>query len=155
MATQSATVTSIFTPTNRLTAIAYFGDESNVLYGPSVQNGSALSVDFGHLATTSGEKVEFLFWDDIDGDGICDAGERRTVCAFPVVGHDMCVTNGLGLGDFDGDDDGMLDDWEILHGLSPSNAADATLDADNDGFINLHEEYWAGTDPNDPLFVVP
>ena len=44
----------------------------------------------------------------------------------------------------------MLDDWEIMHGLSPSNAADATLDADNDGFINLHE-YWAGTDPNDPL----
>ena len=51
--------------------------------------------------------------------------------------------------------DGMLDDWEITRGLSPSNAADATLDADNDGFINLHEEYWAGTDPNDPLFVVP
>ena len=44
----------------------------------------------------------------------------------------------------------MLDDWEITRGLSPSSAADATLDADNDGFINLHE-YWAGTDPNDPL----
>lgn len=63
---------------------------------------------------------------------------------------DWEITRGLGLGDFDGDDDGMLDDWEILHGLSPISAADATLDADNDGFINLHE-YWAGTDPNDPL----
>ena len=68
----------------------------------------------------------------------------------------------------------MLYDWEILHGLSPSNAADAM--PDGDGLINLHEywagtdpltpdgsntllsvasrsidEYWAGTDPNDPL----
>ncbi len=42
----------------------------------------------------------------------------------------------------------MLDDWEILHGLSPSSAADATLDAGGDGLINLHE-YWAGTGPND------
>ena len=42
----------------------------------------------------------------------------------------------------------MLYDWEILHGLSPSSAADATLDGDGDGFLNLHE-YWAGTDPND------
>ena len=33
----------------------------------------------------------------------------------------------------------MLYDWEILHGLSPSSAADATLDGDGDGFMNLHE----------------
>ena len=143
----SATVTSIFAPTNRLTAIAYFGNESNLLYGPSVQTGSALSVDFGHLTTASREKVKFLFWDGIDGNGVRNTGERRTVCEFPVIGHDMCVTNSLGLGDFDADGDGMLDDWERQHGLSPTNAADATLDADADGFINLYE-YWAGTDPN-------
>ena len=40
----------------------------------------------------------------------------------------------------------MLDDWEILHGLYPSSAADATLDAGGDGLINLHE-YWCDTDP--------
>ena len=146
----SATVTSIFTPTNRLTAIAYFGNESNVLYGPAVQTGSTLSVDFGHLATASREKVKFLFWDDIDGNGVRDTGERRTLCEFSVVGHGMCATNSLGLGEFDADGDGMLDDWERLHGLSSDAADDATQDTDGDGFINLHE-YWAGTDPNDPL----
>ena len=40
----------------------------------------------------------------------------------------------------------MLDDWGIPHGLSPSSAADATLDAGGDGLINLHE-YWCDTDP--------
>ena len=41
----------------------------------------------------------------------------------------------------------MLYDWAILHGLSPSSAADAM--PDGDGLINLHE-YWAGTDPLTP-----
>jgi hypothetical protein len=46
----------------------------------------------------------------------------------------------------DQDGDGMDDAWELAHGLSPSNPADALKDSDGDGFSNLIE-YWYGTDP--------
>jgi len=46
----------------------------------------------------------------------------------------------------DSDGDGMLDAWEIAHGLDPNNANDTGLDADNDGITNI-EEYYNGTDP--------
>ncbi len=46
----------------------------------------------------------------------------------------------------DSDHDGMPDDWEIAHGLNPTNAADAALDSDGDGRTNL-QEYRDGTDP--------
>jgi hypothetical protein len=42
----------------------------------------------------------------------------------------------------------MPDEWEIAHGLDPTND-DSMLDADNDGLTNL-EEYERGTDPNNP-----
>ncbi len=45
----------------------------------------------------------------------------------------------------DSDGDGMLDTWEVAHGLNPS-VADAALDADDDGLSNL-QEYQSGTDP--------
>jgi len=49
----------------------------------------------------------------------------------------------------DNDLDGIPDQWEQDHGLSPTNAGDAMLDFDNDGVTNLGE-YQAGTNPNDP-----
>ena len=49
-----------------------------------------------------------------------------------------------GSGDRDGD--GMPDAWETLYSFNPDSAADAGLDADNDGMTNL-QEYLAGTDP--------
>jgi hypothetical protein len=78
------------------------------------------------------------------------------------------------LGSFDGDNDGMPDQWEMDNDLDP-NVNDAQSDADNDGMPNIYEfesnldpqvndadldsdgdgatnleEYEAGTDPNDP-----
>jgi hypothetical protein len=56
----------------------------------------------------------------------------------------------------DRDSDGMTDDWEIRFKLDKGNAADASQDADGDGFVNV-EEFTAGTDPldqdNHPSYV--
>jgi len=50
----------------------------------------------------------------------------------------------------DSDGDGLPDEWETVHGLSATNASDAILDSDGDGATNA-EEYFAGTQPNNPL----
>ena len=47
---------------------------------------------------------------------------------------------------FDRDADGMLDGWELIHGLDSSDATDAQGDLDDDGQTNL-EEFLSGTDP--------
>ncbi len=47
----------------------------------------------------------------------------------------------------DGDGDGIPDDWERTHGLSPTNYADAFLNADADTHNNFGE-WLADTDPN-------
>ncbi|HMP00467.1 MAG TPA: thrombospondin type 3 repeat-containing protein [Kiritimatiellia bacterium] len=49
----------------------------------------------------------------------------------------------------DGDGDGLPDGWEIIHGLSPTNPADAGEDHDQDGLSNL-QEYLFGTDLHNP-----
>jgi hypothetical protein len=49
----------------------------------------------------------------------------------------------------DRDDDGMLNDWEVLYGLNPLDPSDATGDLDSDGFTNV-EEFKFHSKPNDP-----
>ena len=39
----------------------------------------------------------------------------------------------------DSDQDGMDDDWEVEHGLDPSNSDDHSLDRNGDGYTNLEE----------------
>ena len=48
----------------------------------------------------------------------------------------------------DTDIDGMSDEWEVLHGFNPNDAADGPQDADGDGYTNV-EEYLNGTEPVD------
>jgi len=48
----------------------------------------------------------------------------------------------------DRDDDGMLDEWELMHGLDPADPSDAWIDSDGDTVLNL-DEFLARTDPND------
>jgi hypothetical protein len=49
-------------------------------------------------------------------------------------------------GDTDGD--GLPDDYEREYGMNSNSAADATQDADEDGFTNS-QEFHAGTDPTE------
>lgn len=49
----------------------------------------------------------------------------------------------------DKDGDGMLDEWEVMYGLDPSDPSDAHLDPDDDGLDNL-QEHNTRTYPNDP-----
>ena len=51
----------------------------------------------------------------------------------------------------DEDNDGILDSWELLFGLSPSDSSDALLDLDNDGFSNLQEFLSLGEPVNNAL----
>ena len=50
----------------------------------------------------------------------------------------------------DTDNDGVPDSWETANGFSPTNAADAALDADGDTMSNW-EEFIAGTNPTNAL----
>jgi hypothetical protein len=75
-----------------------------------------------------------------------------------IVTYTVVVTNLAGSGGLssnavlrvlaDTDGDGLPDEWEISHGLDPTDGGDAIVDSDGDGATNL-QEYLAGTDPND------
>jgi|GEM_PF-379869 len=49
----------------------------------------------------------------------------------------------------DNDQDGIYDNWEILHGLDPNNTADATSDPDGD-FLAAADEFLIGTAEGNP-----
>lgn len=70
---------------------------------------------------------------DFDGDGLSNLAE--------VTIHQTTPLNP----DTDGDD--MPDGWEVLYALSPLDAADGSLDPDNDGLTNAME-YQHGSNPN-------
>jgi hypothetical protein len=53
----------------------------------------------------------------------------------------------------DSDQDGIPDEWEIAHGLDPSDSLDALLDPDRDGAVNL-DEYFDDTDPHDEIETI-
>jgi len=85
---------------------------------------------------------------DTDGDGVPDDQD-----AFPTDPNEWLDTDGDGTGnnaDPDDDEDGMQDDWEILYGFNPLDAADAAEDADGDGVSNL-DEFLQGTNPRDGI----
>jgi len=85
---------------------------------------------------------------DTDGDGVPDDQD-----AFPTDPNEWLDTDGDGTGnnaDTDDDEDGMPDDWEILYGFDPLDAADAAEDADGDLVSNL-DEFLYGTNPRDNI----
>lgn len=85
--------------------------------------------------------------------------ERRVTCVdcrqpipYDVEECPICHTKQPEDGElpegFDGDGDGMDDNWERKYGLDPTDPGDAHTDLDGDGFSNLME-FLHGTDPTD------
>ena len=54
----------------------------------------------------------------------------------------------------DTDHDGMPNDWETRHGLNPRDPADASADANGDGYTNI-EDFINGLDPTAPKRAWP
>ena len=140
----SATFTGVFHTTNSLTAAAKMANE--VCIGPFLATNTTFTLE-GHVVTTNGGPLVVYFWDDANSNGVREASEARVSAQIAVTGHEICATNRLSRGVFDMDNDGMLDWWEIAHGLSPTNSADALVDNDGDHLLNLHE-FWVGTEPS-------
>jgi hypothetical protein len=87
--------------------------------------------------------VAFSSLDDSDNDGLSDYQEQMLNGSPDYLpgGGDTDVSNP------DTDGDGMLDGWEVMHGLQPL-TNDATLDKDGDGMSN-YAEWLVGSNPDD------
>jgi hypothetical protein len=84
------------------------------------------------------------------GDVVRDArGLSRQADRFPDAGAVESDASALA----DTDSDGAPDNWELFHGLNPTDPADAALDSDGDGRTAL-DEYGARTDPADAQSVL-
>ena len=140
----TSVVKDIFQTTNRLTVTATFGDD--IVFGPSVVTGGTWRASFGHLTTTSRERIRLDFWDDANGNGILDADETKTSLYPAIAGHATTDYQLLPYGGFDADQNGLLDSWEIQTGLRAMPTRTAYEDTDSDGLTDFLE-YVAGTDP--------
>ncbi|MBP5545094.1 MAG: hypothetical protein ILM98_13545 [Kiritimatiellae bacterium] len=99
--------------------------------------------------TETGETLHFAEFCDIDRDGQYSQDNDLAIVRTVAPGETAKTLTFDFTSSLDTDADGMSDLWERIHagaGLSPTNAADATLDPDGDGLLNLHE-YWADCNP--------
>lgn len=118
-------------------------------------NGFQTSVTGGmsfRVLTNTGQPIGGSFANVLTGERLLTSdGHGSFVVNYGTGSHANEVT----LTDFqpaapgDLDADRLPDDYELAHGLDPTNAADATRDHDGDG-VSGWEEYLAGTDPQNP-----
>ncbi|MEM7585286.1 MAG: hypothetical protein AAF560_17985 [Acidobacteriota bacterium] len=117
----------------------------------SLGPGADLSVSFNESVLSGTDDGELIPFEIELIEGSLPARVRSpTVLVHPFEDNDDdTIADVL---DFDDDNDGMPDWWEVLNGLDPLDPADADADPDMDGATNL-EEFLAGTDPNLPSLI--
>ncbi|WP_224244180.1 beta strand repeat-containing protein [Hyalangium gracile] len=85
----------------------------------------------------------------IDASGVFTAGTKSGTFTHTVkvtLGGSSTTTSVTVATDSDGD--GLADDWEVAHGLDPTQPGDGALDPDADRLSNL-SEFQTGTNPRD------
>lgn len=119
----------------------YFPDRAGHIHLAGANGTSAdfqLNVDKVYKQSVINHELVWVqFSVDADGDGKPDNTTRLTVSQFEAgAAKDLR----------DSDDDGIINSWEMLYGLNPNDAEDASLDNDADGYSNL-DEYLQFGDP--------
>jgi hypothetical protein len=79
---------------------------------------------------------------------IPDGSQNMATALIPSPG-----ASNVGQETLDSDQDGIPDEWELVHGLDPIDSLDALLDPDQDGVINL-DEYFDDTNPHDEIEMI-
>lgn len=126
-----------------------FTQGQSVNFGASVSDGDfgVESVDFLDNGIVIGTDTS-VYSSAYETISLSNSGARsltaRSIDKYGVQTTSAIVSITV-LADTDGDE--MPDDWEILHNLDPNDPADASEDAEGDGYLNL-EEYQLGYDPN-------
>lgn len=118
---------------------------TNIVFISPIDNG----LDNVRTTASGDGTAENLPNADPDGDGASNYEEFEWWVNF--AGASCAITNiALPVGPnptaYDTDLDGIPDGWEIINGLNPVIAADATGDLDSDGLTNL-QEFQYGSDP--------
>ena len=146
--------------------------------GDGLEDGREISLEKGGVCAATCTNASRP---DTDGDGLLDDRDLvlptwgATAQEFIALGvaHDTlpngdtkfygevaALTNVL---DYDSDDDGLPDGWEVKYHLDPNDDSDADADSDEDGLNNTREyaylkpanwsadkPYWSGLDPRNP-----
>jgi len=107
---------------------------STLVYIRDNEDAPLIYLDVSKMEET---KKSLLIVEDLDNDGMADIFDD-----FPEDARYQ----------FDSDEDGIADSWEIRYSLDEDNAADANIDSDNDGLSNL-EEFRQDSNPKESLIT--
>ena len=142
------TVRNVFSTTNVLACQFMLG--TNAIGRAMMVTNSVMCFNPGHLSTTNSEVFSVLFWDDVNQNDKLDENEPYSTVLSRPVEHETQTEVCLQYGNFDLDNNGLLDWWELLTGLSYEDGNSGLMDdSDGDGLAN-HHEYLSGCDPLRP-----